>query len=58
MTYIGEVILTMTPLTSRKNSVFDSAGVLCTVFKQGSYDVHGRGNFNHDTTDIEEEFNI
>ena len=58
MTYMGEVILTMTPLTSRKNSVFDSGGVLCTMLKQGGYDVHGRGNFNHDTTDVEVEFSI
>ena len=50
--------LTMTWLQSRKNSVFDSAGVLCTMLKQGGCDVHGRGNFNHDTTGIEEEFNI
>ena len=28
------------------------------MLKQGGYDVHGRGNFNHGTTDIEVEFSI
>ena len=58
MTYMVEVILTMTPLTLRKNSTFDSAGVLCTVLKQGGCDVHGRWPSVHDTTDIEEEFSL
>ena len=56
--YMGEVVLTMTPLTLRKNLAFDSAGIWRAMLEQGGCDVHGRGNFNHDTTDVEEEFSI